>query len=313
MKSAHFSFIASDGKAIYVRNWLPSGDPKAIVLVAHGMAEHGARYERFAEALTAKGFVVFAPDHRGHGKTAATEAELGYFGDKDGFARVVEDLHELALEAQKRFSGLSLFLFGHSMGSFLSQGYISLYGDGLSGCILSGTSGPMPGVMSAGGKLIAALGCAFKGPHAPAPLATKMSFGSYNDAFKPNRTEFDWLSSDNAEVDKYVADPLCGFVCSYEFYRDLLKGLGHFQSKEAMAKIPKKLPIYLVSGALDPVGGATGSVTALAQTYRGLGIADVEDKLYAGDHHEILNETNRDEVTADILAWIDKRQARSTR
>jgi alpha-beta hydrolase superfamily lysophospholipase len=196
------------------------------------------------------------------------------------------------------------------MGSFLSQGYIALYGEGLSGCVLSGTSGPMPAALLGGGKTVAALGCLFKGRHAKAPLADKLSFGSYNDAFKPNRTRFDWLSRDNAEVDKYVADPFCGFLCSYGFFKDLLAGFSFIHDPATMRRIPQALPIFLVAGSADPVGAASGAVDRLAGMYRDLGIKDVEEKLYKDARHEILNELNRDEVMADILAWLEKRYAK---
>lgn len=307
MKAAHFTHTASDGKSIFVQLWLPAGEPRALVLIAHGMAEHGARYERFAERLTASGYAVYVPDDRGHGKTA-TEEELGYLADKEGFRRVIDDDHEIAKRMQDSYPGLPLFLFGHSMGSFVSQGYIALYGEGLSGCVLSGTSGPMPAALMAGGKAVAALGCLFKGRRAKAPLANRLSFGSYNDAFKPNRTEFDWLSRDPAEVDKYVADPRCGFVCTYGFFKDFLAGLSFIHRPEVMARIPKSLPILLVSGSTDPVGAASGAVDALAAMYRGLGIGRVDEKLYEGARHEILNETNRDEVMSDIVAWLEERR-----
>jgi len=309
MKTAHFIHTASDGVQVYVRNWLPEGEPKALMLIAHGMAEHGARYERLAEKLTAAGFAVWVPDHRGHGKTGEM-GELGYFADKEGFRRVIDDLHEVAVQASSTNSGLPLFLLGHSMGSFLSQGYIALYGEGLSGCILSGTSGPMPKALLGGGKAVAALGCLFKGRHAKAPLADKLSFGSYNDAFKPNRTRFDWLSRDNAEVDKYIADPFCGFLCSYGFFKDLLAGFAFIHDPSTMRRIPQSLPVYLVAGAADPVGAASGSVDRLAEMYRELGIKDVEEKLYKDARHEVLNELNRGEVMADILAWLEKRYAK---
>lgn len=309
MKKAHFIHKASDGVQVYVRNWLPEGKPRALMLLAHGMAEHGARYERFAEKLTAAGFAVWAPDHRGHGKTGEM-GELGYFADNEGFLRVIDDLHEVAVQASSTHPGLPLFLLGHSMGSFLSQGYIALHGGELSGCVLSGTSGPMPAALLGGGKTVAALGCLFKGRHAKAPLADKLSFGSYNDAFKPNRTRFDWLSRDDAEVDKYVADPLCGFLCSYGFFKDLLEGFSFIHDPATMRRIPQALPVLLVAGAADPVGAASGSVDRLAAMYRELGIKDVEEKLYKDARHEILNELNRDEVMADIIAWLEKRYAK---
>lgn len=309
MRSSPFIHQASDGMAIHVQHWLPEANAKAIVLVAHGMAEHAARYERLATALTGAGFEVYAPDHRGHGQTGLASSSLGYFGDKGGMRRVVDDLHELSGLAKTQAPGLPVYFFGHSMGSFIGQYYIALYGSELAGCILSGTSGPMPTALLAGGSLVANLGSLFKGRKAGAPLANKLSFGSYNDAFKPTRTDFDWLSRDKVEVDKYVADPLCGFLCSYGFFQDLMGAFKVIHSPASLAAIPQGLPVYLISGAADPVGGATGSVDALAALYRGLGIQDVELKLYEGARHEILNETNRDEVTADILAWLARHKA----
>lgn len=304
MRTSSYIYTARDGVAIHVRHWLPEGKAKAIILVAHGMAEHAARYERFATSLTQAGFEVHAPDHRGHGQTGEKASSLGYFGNRGGFRQVVEDLHGISEKARADAPGLPVYLFGHSMGSFVAQYYIALFGAELSGCVLSGTSGPMPGALLAGGSLVANLGSLFKGRRAPAPLANKLSFGSYNDAFKPTRTEFDWLSRDTAEVDKYVADPLCGFLCSYGFFQDLMRGLKEIHSPGTLAAIPEALPVYLVAGAADPVGAASGSVDALAEIYRGLGLTDVEEKLYPGARHEILNETNRDEVSTDILAWL---------
>jgi len=313
MKFSPYTHTASDGKAIYVRVWQPEKAPKAVLLIAHGMAEHGARYERFAASLTADGYVVYCPDDRGHGKTIANDSETGYFTDKGkgGFRRIIDDDKEIADEAAKAYPGLPLFLFGHSMGSFVSQGFIALYGSMLSGCVLSGTAGPMPKAVLSAGRAIAGIGCFFKGRHAKAKLCNKISFGSYNNAFKPTRTEFDWLSRDKAEVDKYVADPLCGFVCTNGFFSDFMGGLAFIHRPEVMAAIPKNLPVFMVSGSMDPVGAASGSVDQLAKMYRDLGIACVDKKLYEGAHHEILNETNRDEVTKDIIGWLDSKMPRA--
>ena len=223
MKTLDFVHIASDKKEIHVHRWLPDGAPKALVLVAHGMAEHAARYARLAETLTASGWAVYAPDHRGHGETAGP-GELGWFAEKDGFRRVVDDLHEIALAAQAEYKGLPLFLFGHSMGSILSEAYIGTYGEGLAGCALSGVVEPPASNLLPVARFLAGVGCLFKGQKSKAPLLDSMSFGANNKAFEPARTKFDWLSRDAAEVDKYVADPFCGFVCTDGFFRDLLSG-----------------------------------------------------------------------------------------
>lgn len=305
MKTEEFSFISDDGKSVHVYHWSPQGEAKACVLVAHGMAEHAARYARFAESLTAAGYEVWAPDHRGHGKTAA-EGELGWLADKDGFRRVVDDMHGLAKRIKAEHPGKKLFLFGHSWGSFLSQGYIALYGSELDGCVLSGTAGD-GGLAVKAAKVLAAVGCAAKGQRAKAPLLDSMSFGAFNKAFVPVRTKFDWLSRDPVEVDKYVADPFCGFLCTYGFFRDMMEGLSWIHAPATMTAIPKKLPLYLFAGAKDPVGAATGSFDKLFDRYKSLGILNVTKKLYPDGRHEVLNDTCRDEAATDVIAWLDAR------
>jgi alpha-beta hydrolase superfamily lysophospholipase len=212
MKSSDFTHTASDGKAIYVRKWLPSGVPKAILLVAHGMAEHSGRYERLAAAMTSSGWAVYAPDLRGHGRTAAPGGEateaLGFFADRNGFARVRDDLREIALRASGENASVPLFLLGHSMGSILAETYIAAYGQDLSGVVLSGVVAPSSPLISALGSVIAAIGGTVKGWKSPAKLLHSMSFSAYNHDFAPARSPVDWLSRDTEEVDKYVADPL---------------------------------------------------------------------------------------------------------
>lgn len=304
MKSSTFSFTASDNTNIFVYKWSPDGQAKAAILIAHGMAEHAARYERFAAVLTKAGYVVYAEDHRGHGKTAPTQNDLGYYCDKDGFTRIITDMHELQAIVQKENPNKKVFLFGHSMGSFIAQGFISLYGNELAGCILSGTAGKSS--TTGVGKILAGIGCLVKGRRARAPLLNQMSFGSFNDAFKPNRTDFDWLSRDEAEVDKYINDPFCGFICTDGMFYDLSKGLLWLHKESTMKAIPQALPLYMFAGEKDPVGAANGSFTWLANEYKKLGIKDFESKLYKDGRHELLNDLIRDEVAQDCLSWFDK-------
>lgn len=303
MKTEEFSLIADDGKSIHTYRWSPDGAVKACILLAHGLAEHAGRYARVAASLTAAGYELWAPDHRGHGKTAA-EGELGWLAPKDGFRRVVSDMHCLADRIHADRPGVKLFLFGHSWGSFLSQGFISLYGNELAGCILSGTAlnrGPLLAV----GGFLAKIGCLFKGEKRQSPLLNSMSFGSFNNAFKPNRTEFDWLSTDTAEVDKYIADPYCGFVGTFGLFRDLLAGLQWTGQPATIKSVPVKLPLYLFAGEKDPVGAATGAFASLALAYQDHGCSDLTVKLYPGCRHEMLNETIRDEVAKDLLSWLE--------
>ncbi len=203
MKKDTFSFKAADGLQIFTYRWKPdnTADIKGAIQIAHGMAEHAARYERFADALTKAGYVVYANDHRGHGKTAGSVEKLGYFADEMGWEKVVVDMHTLTGIIKKENPKKPVFLFAHSMGSFLSRYYSMHYGSELSGFVISGTAGD-PGALGKVGMLVALIEAKIRGKKAQSKLLDKLSFGAFNNAFKPNRTAFDWLSRDNAEVDK---------------------------------------------------------------------------------------------------------------
>jgi alpha-beta hydrolase superfamily lysophospholipase len=278
------------------------------------MAEHSLRYERLARRLCDEGFEVWAADQRGHGKTADPAVNdpgrgglLGHNADRDGFFRVVTDIDILNAKIRETNPGLPLYLLGHSWGSFIAQAYIEKHGSRLAGCALSGTRGP-DGFLALGAPILAFL-AACKGGRRGSRLIRAMSDGSYNKPFRPNRTPFDWLSRDEKEVDAYIADPLCGFLCSAGFYRDMVGGLKAIHTREAMAGIPRDLPIYLFCGTADPVGNMGNGPTALVNAYRSLGIEDLEFVLYPDARHELLNETNREEVTGNLIAWLERRYA----
>ncbi len=305
MKAKTFTLKGKGGAKIFVYSWLPDGKPAAAVQISHGMAEHAARYERFAEALTAAGYAVYANDHRGHGKTAGALKNVGYFADKDGWDILVDDMHRLTDHIKNQHPKIPVFLFGHSMGSFLSRDYISRWGGDIRGAILSGTGGD-PGLLGKVGGLVARLEKGLRGGRAKSPLLTALSFGAFNKPFKPNRTDFDWLSRDNAEVDKYVADPYCGGVFSAGFWVDFLKGLNSLYRPDYLSKIPKNLPLYLFSGERDPVGNDAKGVREVYDSYKKAGLTDVTLKFYPDGRHEMLNETNRKEVFKDVIAWLKK-------
>jgi alpha-beta hydrolase superfamily lysophospholipase len=306
MRATTSTFRASDGQEIFVYEWQPDAgvEPRAVVHVAHGMSEHAGRYARFAEALTSAGFVVYANDHRGHGKTARTPEDLGWFAPAGGFRRVELDLEELVGREKDAHPGLPLVLFGHSMGSYLTQLLLIERGDMLAGAVLSGTGGK-PNALASAGRLVARAERMRLGERGKSALLKNLSFGAFNKAFAPARTAFDWLTRDPAEVDKYVADPLCGFDCTTSLWVDLLDGLGEIARPERQARIPKGLPIHVVAGAEDPVGERTKSIEQLLGAYERAGLGRVTHRFYPGARHEILNETNRDEVTRDLLAWLD--------
>jgi len=305
MKLSEVRKNASDGASIFVRRWLPAGRPKAILLVAHGLAEHGGRYERLAAFLAPGGWAVYAPDHRGHGQTAEPGG-LGWFASQEGFPRVRDDLHEVALLAASENEGAPLFLLGHSMGSLLAEAYLAAYGRELSGCILSGVLSPMSPLVLVFGRLVAALGSTFKGQKAAARLLHAMSFGANNRDFSPASSPVDWLSRDAAEVEKYLSDPLCGFVASFGLYRDLLSGFGSvYYRGKAFSGLPKSLPLFIAAGAEDPCGGGQGFVPLLSDRFKAAGLQDIETRLYPGARHEILNESNREEVMGDMRNWLE--------
>ncbi|OLS15159.1 MAG: lysophospholipase [Promethearchaeota archaeon CR_4] len=304
MKSSTFSFKDHDGIDIFVYKWAPDGEVKAVLQIAHGMVEHGARYARPAEKFTQAGYVVYLNDHRGHNKTAKDLDKKGQLGP-GGWESMVKDLKQLTDIIKKENPGLPVFLLGHSMGSFLAQEYIQQYGKELKGAILSGTNGFMSKLILALGKMMAKSDVKKLGPNA---LGVKMDnnfFGKYNKFFEPAKTKFDWLSRDEVEVKKYVDDPWCGFVCPTSFYVEFLTGLSTIWKKTNEARIPKDLPIYMYSGMLDPVGSNTKGVTKLFNRYKKLGIKDVTKKFYEGARHEMFNEINRDEVYKDVVQWLN--------
>jgi len=306
-------FESHDGTKLYLYRWSPEQGRKAILHIVHGMGEHALRYRRLAEKLTQSGIEVWAADQRGHGKTANTDVNelgkgglLGHCGDNNSIACVTADVHAVNNEIRKKIPNVPLFLLGHSWGSFIVQNYIE-YSDNLAikGCILSGTKGPGDFMVMAGVPLMM-LVATLKGQRNSSRFAMSLADGAYNKPFKPNRTAFDWLSRDEEEVDKYVNDPLCGFLCSSGFYRDLVKLLYNIHRSDALARINRSLPVYVFSGSADPVGEMSKSPTALVEAYRKLGINDCEFVLYPGARHETLNEINREEVMDNLLLWINK-------
>ena len=308
MKTETFDFPTSSGVDIFTRKWLTeAGTPlKAVVQIAHGMAEHSGRYERFARTLCHQGIGVYANDHRGHGQTAGSLEAMGFFAQEHGWDLVVEDMERLTDIISSAHDETPIFLLGHSMGSFLSRAYVARSPEKIRGVILSGTGGD-PGFLGKIGKAVATLETWFKGKKAPSPLLNSLSFGGFNKAFKPNRTDFDWLSRDEAEVDKYVADPYCGGIFSAGFFSDLIGGINEINKAQVIAQVPRDLPILFLSGNQDPVGDGGKGVRQVFHAFQRAGINDVRMKLYDGARHEILNETNREEVFEDIIQWIHEK------
>lgn len=297
---------ADDGASLAFYSWpRPGGAPaKAVVQISHGMAEHARRYDRLAKALVAAGYAVYAHDHRGHGQTASSPEQLGFFAEQDGWRRAVEDIHQVNRLVASRHPTLPVVLIGHSMGSFMTQDYLFSHADTLSAVVLSGTNSGIAALARVA-RIIAQAERIRVGPRGHSPVLQALSFGDYNTKFKPTRTEFDWLSRDSAEVDKYVADPLCGFPLTTQGWIDVFSGLIRIDDTTSRSHLPKGLPIYLFAGAEDPVGRRGKGVVALANGYESAGLTRVSHRLYPSGRHEMLNEINRDLVTADLIGWLD--------
>ena len=277
---------AADSLAITTHTWPAGTDtPLGVVQLAHGVAEHSLRYDRIAQALSAAGYIVYANDHRGHGESIGGDVTLGYFGAA-GWPALVADLVAFSESIRAEHGDLPLFLVAHSMGSFAAQEVILDHSELYTGVVLSGTT--------ALDLLAQGLAAAGDGP---------VELTAFNAAFE-NRTGYEWLSRDEAEVDKYVADPLSGFDLADDTVPQLFTAAVRLADPDALSGIRSDLPILIVSGQDDPLSGDGQLVGALAQRYRDAGITDVSLTVYPGARHEIFNETNRDEITADVISWL---------
>jgi alpha-beta hydrolase superfamily lysophospholipase len=276
------------------------------------MAEHSLRYKETASCLCERSYAVWIADMRGHGRTAdlgvnpKSKGGLpGHCADHRAFAKILLDIDRILLEIQQVHPGLPVFLFGHSWGSFIVQGYIEAFKRPLAGCILSGTRGPGSFLVAFGAPLMTVV-AALKGVREYSAFAQRLASGAYNKAFAPNRTAFDWVSRDEREVDDLINDPLCGGHCSVGFYRDLALCLQRIYSKRALEKTPRNLPVFVFAGTCDPVGDMGAGPSALVDMYRKIGMRDIEFILYPGGRHETLHETNRGEVMGNLCDWLDR-------
>ncbi|GHE90586.1 hydrolase [Streptomyces longispororuber] len=305
---------ASDGVAVATYGWQPrDGRPRAVVQIVHGAAEHALRYERFARHLAAHGYGVVASDHRGHGATApgtggygvAEPADGGGRGGTDAWRAMVDDLKAVGDQVRALHPGVPVVLFGHSLGSMLARDYAQEYADGLAGLVLSGTFRSLPGAETE--SALARLGreVAEGGRAAPSSFVTEL-FASFNDGHR-HRTGFEWLSRDEAEVDAYVADERCGFPFSAGLSLDWVRGVRKINDPRALARVPADLPVHVAVGTQDPCHQGMTLVYELLEDLRYAGVRDLTWTAYDGARHEILNETNRDEVQRDLTRWLDER------
>ena len=305
-----FSFPSHTGNTdIFVQSLSPANpaDIVGIIQIVHGMAEHTDRYLDVAKYLCGSGFYVIMHDHAGHGRSVKSDEDDGYFCDKDGWLCLVDDVYEVSKLAKKEVPGKKLIIWGHSMGSFITRKYIAKYKNSADAAVICGTSGANPG--AAVGILLANIIASVKGKKYKSKLINNIAFGTYNKRFNGN-TGFEWLSVNEDNVTKYVADPKCGFLFSATGYRDLFSVLKSVSSPEWYKEVPADLPMYLISGEDDPVGAYGKGVTEVYDKLKASGHTNVTMKLYKGLRHEIHNEKTNAEVYADIadfaLSVIEK-------
>ncbi len=302
-----FTFPSCTGKnTIHVRVCKPDGQPRGVVQIAHGIAEHIERYDGFMEFLANNGFVAAGNDHLGHGQSVSDSSELGFFDEQNGWDKVVGDMDKLHDIMSEEYPDIPYIFFGHSMGSFLTRTYLIRHPDKPDLAILCGT-GQQAKMTVAAGYSIAAAGSKLGDPRNAGEKMSAMAFGSYNDAYDNVRTDFDWLSRDPEIVDQYIEDPMCGFPPTIGLFRDLMYGIMYISDPQNVAKMNKDTPILFISGWKDPVGENGKGVRRAFKSFCDAGMKHVHIKLYPDARHELLNELNKDEVMGDILDWINSK------
>ncbi|NMA07684.1 MAG: alpha/beta hydrolase [Clostridiales bacterium] len=298
------TFLSSDGKrTVAYRVWEPCETPKAVLQIVHGMGEHIERYDGFARFMAENGYSVWGHDQTGHGNTMLTPDDYQHLEPGTGWRGLSEDVQTLHKLSEATHPGLPSVLLGHSMGSFVARAYLTRYSGEFRAVILSGT-GQNPALMTKLGVLLAQIEMNKLGDHGRSKLLNSMCFGKYNKAFKPARTDFDWLTRDEKIVDAYVSDPKCGGIATTGFFFELMRGLQFISDPSNLEKMSKVTPVLFISGARDPVGGNGKGVNRAAELFRKAGVRDVTVKLWEDGRHEMLNELNRNEVYAYIADWL---------
>jgi alpha-beta hydrolase superfamily lysophospholipase len=293
-----------DGYVIKLVQFVCPAKPKASILILHGMAEHQKRYQSFAEYLAGQGYDVYCYDHRGHG-TDRKLSELGYFSPENGYQLVIEDAIAVSNYIEQNNRSNKFFLFGHSMGSIISRNVIQSY-DKYNGVILSGTTYPSK-LTVRGGLFISLIIKKLKGPKHVSPFLNNLIFGGKKYTSLSSRTAYDWLSRSNPVVGAYIHDPYCGYTCTASFYHDLLKLIQGATRKKQIRLTRRELPLYIISGEKDPVGGYGREIHKFLSVLKKCEFSNVSSKLYPECRHELLNELNHEEVYLDVRQWLDKK------
>lgn len=314
-KEEQMSFLSKDGKTtIHAVKWMPeNGEYKAVLQITHGMIEYIERYKPFAEYLNEQGYLVVGHDHLGHGASISTEDDWGFFEEKNPSDTLVEDMHQLREKIQGENPNVPYYMLGHSMGSYMLRKYLCIHGEGVSGAIIMGT-GSMPDATMKLGLFFCKVIGTFFGQHHRSRFLQSLSYSKpYKkfDLYGKDHTN-SWLSKNVENVRQYYADPRCTFLFTVNGYRGLMEAVLFDNQMEHVRRVPKELPMFFVSGADDPVGDLGEGVKRVYSLYKEAGLTDITYKLYENDRHEILNETDREQVYADIAAWLNVRTEENT-
>lgn len=305
VKKEDFYFDSRDGKhRLHAIRWMPDTEkPVCVLQIVHGMSEYIDRYDEFARYLADRGILVVGDDHLGHGGSVEQGEPYGYFCEADAATVLVRDEHRLKKMVQEQYPGVPYIILGHSMGSFITRNYLMRYGSGVNGAVIVGT-GMQPKALLLCARALAAVQGVFFGAQHVSRLVDKAAFGVYNKKIKEPKTSFDWLSRNEENVRRYVEDPKCGFIFTVNGFQTLFKLIYQLYDQEQMRNMPVHLPVFFLSGAEDPVGGYGKGVEQAYESFRRIGMENVQMKLYPEDRHEILNEVDRENVYGDIYRWI---------
>ena len=307
MKKEEFKFRStSDVCDIRAVKYIPEGEPKAILQIAHGMQEFIDRYDKFAEYMCSKGYLVTGNDHLGHGGSINSEEDRGYFCEKDGNKAVLNDIHKLTEITKKEYPNKPYFLLGHSMGSFYARQYIGEFGYELDAAIIMGTGHqPLPVVQA--GMAACRMFALGRGWRYRSKAVNAMAFGAYNKKFAPARTNEDWLTRDEKIVDWYINEPRCNYIFTLNGFYNMFLGISRLHDKNLLNNVPKDLPLFFVSGQDDPVGDFGKGVKAAVDSLKNVGVKNIDMKLYPNDRHEILNEFDKEQVYEDLYNWLESK------
>jgi alpha-beta hydrolase superfamily lysophospholipase len=303
-----FPHSSPTGATLAVRHVPAMATPRAVVQINHGLAEHAARYQRFARFLAARGYHVYVHDHRGHGATRAPDSIPGAFASKEGASKVIADVAAIHALIGERHPGLPVVTFGHSMGGLIALNFAETH-PAASAALAVWNSNFNAGLAGRAGQVALRLEAFFKGSDTPSTILPKLTFQAWANAMPDRRTDFDWLSRDPLEVDLYVVDPLSGWDATVSMWQDVFRLIYAGADAANLAKLPKALPIHLIGGAEDPATDKGEAVTWLAEQMQKSGLSDVTVEILAGTRHETLNEINRDQSMDNFAAWLDSRIA----